>query len=726
MKGIFAVLIALMLSACASSGGIASESSVQDSKIANATNETVKFVVFSDLHIGLNETNNTYKMFHYNNLIVSDMVNEVNGMKDVGFVLIVGDLTKDSEPKNHKKVLDILSKLNKPYYITPGNHDVMKKGMPVGNWGAAELVKNYPMPWNKGSLSYSLDVAPGVHLVSLDSASNKSHFADWGGATSTEDLKWLDQDLAKNKGKTTILMTHHAINHHEGVNDPLYYNDNSSQIRQILSKYDAHLAITGHIHVTNIAKNGTLTDMSVPSTSTYPLSYTVWQVSGTQAKVHTVWYGNETTMNIAKQEFIAAKNNVTQAEGTPSDRDAIISLASLAADEIGAKANDSAKAVILMIGDGMGYSEITAARMEKAGMNLSVYNGTSLNLDHLDYNGYVSTYSSDSFITDSAPASTAMATGHKTNNGVISQDSTAITKKKDGKNLTTIAELAKKAGMSTGVVSTTRITHATPAAFYSHVNDRDNEAEIANQLVASGLDVALGGGLKFFVGKNQTTPTGGKSKRDDNRNLLNESIARGYTFVHNSTGFRAANASSTKMLLGLFDDDHMLYELQRVKAKDPEPSLANLTDKAIQILSKNPKGFFLMVEGGRIDHASHAMSYNDTIAETLAFDAAVKVALDYANSHNDTLVIVTADHETGGLSLGAKDPAKYQAGVNPIFASGLIEIPGSKNNYTTTVEATHTAVDVPIMASGPSSEKVSRGRLDNTQIFEIMREALGL
>ena len=516
MKGIFAVLMALVLSACISLGGIASESSVQDSKMANATNETVRFVVFSDLHIGLNETNNTYKMFHYNDLIVSDMVNEVNGMKDINFVLIAGDLTKDSEPKNHRRVLDILSKLNKPYYITPGNHDVMKKGLPAGNWGATELVKNYPMPWNKGSLSYSLDVAPGVHLVSLDSASSKSHFADWGGATSAEDLKWLDQDLAKNKGKTTILMTHHALNHHAGVNDPLYYNDNSSQIRQILSKYDVDLAITGHIHITNIAKNGTLTDMSVPSTSTYPLSYTVWQVSGNQAKVHTVWYGNETTMNIAKQEFIAAKNNVTQAEGTPSDRDATISLTGLAADGLashglasdglGAKADSSAKAVILMIGDGMGYSEITAARMEKAGMNLSVYNETSLNLDHLDYGGYVSTYSSDSFITDSAPAATAMATGHKTNNGVIGQDSTAVTKKKDGKNLTTIAELAKLAGMSTGVVSTTRITHATPAAFYSHVNDRDNETEIANQLVASGLRCGFGRRLEVLRRKEPDHP----------------------------------------------------------------------------------------------------------------------------------------------------------------------------------------------------------------------------
>lgn len=354
MKGIFAVLITLVLSACLSVGGIASESSLQDLKIAYSTNNTVKFAVLSDLHIGLNETNNTYKMFHYNEKIVSDIVNEVNGLKDVSFVLIVGDLTKDSEPKNHKRVLEIMSKLNKPYYITPGNHDVMKRGLPAENWDAEELVENYPLPWLNGSLSYSVDVAPGVHLVSLGSASNKSHFADWGGATSSEDLKWLDEDLAKNKGKTTILMTHHALNYHEGVSDPLYYNDNSSQIKQILSKYDVHLAITGHIHVTNIAKNGTLTDMSVPSTSTYPVSYTVWQVSRTQAKVHTVWYSNETTMNIAQREFIAAKNNVTQAEGTPSDRDAIISLTGLAVDEKVAEANDSAKAVILMIGDGMG------------------------------------------------------------------------------------------------------------------------------------------------------------------------------------------------------------------------------------------------------------------------------------------------------------------------------------------------------------------------------------
>lgn len=727
MKVLFAVLTALMLSACISVGGIASEPSAQNPIMANATNDTLKFVVFSDLHIGLNETNNTYKMFHYSDDIVSNMVNEVAKMKDVSFVLIVGDLTKDSEPKNHKRVLEILSKLNKPYYITPGNHDVRKKGLPAENWGAAELVKNYSMPWHNGSLSYSMDVAPGVHLVSLDSSSNESHFADWGGATSKEDLKWLDEDLAKNEGKTIILMTHHALNRHDEANDSLYYNDNSSQIKQILSKYDVHLAITGHIHITNIAANGMLTDMSVPSTSTYPLSYTVWQISRTQAKVHTVWYANRTTMNISKQESIAAKKNVTQAEGTPSDRDAVISLTGSATNATGTEANDSAKIVILMIGDGMGQAQITAARWEKAGGNLSVYRNTSLNMDRMDYEGYVTTDSANSFVTDSAAAITAIATGNKGVNDVLNQDSTAVWKKKDGKNLTTIAELAKKAGYATGAITTTRITHATPAGFYAHTNNRDDEATIAKQLLASEMDVAMGGGYKFFVAKNQTTPFGAKSKRTDNENLINMSKALGYTFVYNETALEAVNANSTKMLLGIFDDDHMLYERQRVnQTRTHEPSLAEMTEKAIEVLSKNPKGFLLMVEGGRIDHASHARDYANTTTDTLAFDEAVRVAQDYQKMNKNTLVIVTADHETSGLNLGAENVTDYPEGVAPFLGTGLLEIPGSKSNYTLASEAPHDGVDVPIMAMGPGAEKVTRGKMDNTQIFGLIKQALGI
>jgi len=388
---------------------------------------------------------------------------------------------------------------------------------------------------------------------------------------------------------------------------------------------------------------------------------------------------------------------------------------------------NTGKSVILLIGDGMGYAQLTAARIEKSGENLSVYGNTSLNMDHLEYDGYVATYSANSWVTDSAAAVTAMATGQKGNNDVLSQDATSVWKEKNGKNLTTIAEMAKNAGMSTGIVSTTRITHATPAGFYAHINDRDVEDEIANQLLDSEMDVVLGGGLKFFVAKNQTTLLGGSGKRADNKTLLGEFEARGYTLVYNDTALEAINANNTSKVLGLFNNDHMSYELQRINQTRPEPSLANMTAKALKILSRNPKGFFIMVEGGRIDHAAHARSYDNMTMDTLAFDEAVKVAMDFALANNNTLVMVTADHECGGAVLGAKDPDDYTAGMVPVFGSGLAEVHADRYNLTATgKEATHSAVDVPIMAMGPGADNITHGMIDNTEIFDISRSALGL
>lgn len=395
---------------------------------------------------------------------------------------------------------------------------------------------------------------------------------------------------------------------------------------------------------------------------------------------------------------------------------------------LGTASESSAKNVILLIGDGMGFPQLGAARVEKAGWNLSDYARTELNMDNMEQTGYVTTFSANSFVTDSAPAATAMATGNKTNNGVIGQDATAIQYKKDGKILTTILELAEKAGLSTGLITTTRITHATPAAFYAHVDNRDNESEIADQLLESDVDVVLGGGLSYFVGKNETDPVGGKSKRGDNRNLIDEFVAKEYVFVYNGTAFQGVDANETEKLLGLFDNSHMQYELERIASTEKDPSLANMTEKAIAILSKNPKGFFLMVEGGRIDHASHARSLNNTTMDTLAFDDAIRTALDFAGKSNDTLVIVTADHETGGLTLQPENLDSYEAGsLNPTFASGTTKTPGPRYDFITEMEeATHTAIDVPIMASGPGADKVSHGKMDNTEIFVLMSDALGL
>lgn len=390
--------------------------------------------------------------------------------------------------------------------------------------------------------------------------------------------------------------------------------------------------------------------------------------------------------------------------------------------------NHSAKNVILLIGDGMGFPQLTAARIDKANENLSEYAQIELFMDAMEQTGYVSVYSANAFVTDSAPASTAMATGNKTNNGVISQDATAIQGKKDGQNMTTILEMAERAGLSTGIITTTRITHATPAAFYAHVDNRDNESEIADQLRESNIEVILGGGLQYFVGKNITDPAGKEGKREDDRDLLEDFASRGYLNVYDGPAFDRVDAKKTDKLLGLFESSHMQYEVERSGSESPDPCLAQMTGKAISILSKNQNGFFLMVEGGRIDHAGHERNLSKNIADTLAFDDAVKQALDFAAQDNHTLVIVTADHECGGLVLQPENLETYEGGaVDPIFASGTTKTQGPRYDFITEMEeATHTAVDVPIMASGPGSEKVSQGRLDNTDIFDIIKEALGL
>jgi alkaline phosphatase len=346
-------------------------------------------------------------------------------------------------------------------------------------------------------------------------------------------------------------------------------------------------------------------------------------------------------------------------------------------------------------------------------------------MDGMEQTGMVKTSSANSLVTDSAPASSAMATGEKTNNGVISQNSAAIQGKRDGENLTTILEMAEESGLSTGLITTTRITHATPAAFYAHVDNRDNESEIADQLLASGVEVILGGGLQYFTGENDTDPLGNYGKRGDERDLLNEFESQGYALVYNGSSFQRVDSNTTERLLGLFDSSHMQYDLERLSGEERDPSLADMTSKTISILSRNPKGFFLMVEGGRIDHAGHERNISKNVADTLAFDEAVKVATDFASLNNDTLVIVTADHECGGLVLQPENLDVYEAGgINPLFASGTTKTQGPRYDFITEMEeATHTAVDVPIMASGPGAEKVSKGVIDNTRIFEIMKEA---
>lgn len=299
-----------------------------------------------------------------------------------------------------------------------------------------------------------------------------------------------------------------------------------------------------------------------------------------------------------------------------------------------------AKYVFYFIGDGMG----TGQRQISEEYNKRVLkNGDKLLINSFPVAGITTTYSADTLITDSAAAGTALATGHKTNNGYIAKDV-------DGKNLKTVLEAAQAKGMATGLVTTTRLTHATPAVFASHNINRDHENEIAEDYVKSGVDYFAGGGYRHFVGKDGEL----KSKRKDNRDLVKEFQNKGYmTFIgEKATGnFENWKPEAGEKVFAAFEPSHLPYSIDEASKK--VPSLKVMTEKGIELLSQDKDGFFMMVEAGRIDHASHAQDVKGAIYDTLALDEAVKTAYEFYKLHpKDTLIIVAADHETGGMGLG--------------------------------------------------------------------------
>lgn len=340
----------------------------------------------------------------------------------------------------------------------------------------------------------------------------------------------------------------------------------------------------------------------------------------------------------------------------------------------GAPRSSQPKNIILLVGDGMGISQVTLA-------HLAVGNtGGQLAMETMKYGGFVKPFSVGvdgrrNVVTDSAAASTAMATGHKTRNGMLGV-------LPDGKPVRSILLEAQRQGRSTGLVTTVTITHATPAGFAVNVSSRGSEADIAVQYLERKVDVLLGGGEAFFLPQNAEG-----SKRLDNRDLLAEARSAGYVVARTREELLSARGPR---LLGLFHLSHMACE-------PPEPSLAEMTRKALDVLSQNRKGFFVMVEGGQIDFAGHANNAAANLKHTLDFDAAVAVALDFARKRGDTLVIVTADHETGG-----------QVIVGPAANS-------TSDHSVLWASKDHTGTMVPILAEGPGAELFT-GFLDNTDI----------
>ena len=309
---------------------------------------------------------------------------------------------------------------------------------------------------------------------------------------------------------------------------------------------------------------------------------------------------------------------------------------------------------ILLIGDGMGPEVIELAKdyasvIEKRQLWIEkVISEGNLALVHTPPLGKL--------VTDSAAAATALATGQKTVNEAVS-----VTPQ--GKALPTILEMARNRLRSTGIVTTTRLTHATPACFAAHGVDRDSESNLAEQMLEAGVDVMMGGGMQYWIPGGEVPPetvrlsaaagAGAKSEREDNINLLGRAAEAGYKLVSNQN--ELLGAGKADRLLGLFAASHLPYALdRRLDDAANVPSLAEMTEKAIEILSKNKGGFFLMVEGGRIDHAAHNNDAAAMIADMIDFDAAVGVAYAFAKKDPRTVIFITADHATGAPCLSAR------------------------------------------------------------------------
>jgi alkaline phosphatase len=361
-----------------------------------------------------------------------------------------------------------------------------------------------------------------------------------------------------------------------------------------------------------------------------------------------------------------------------------------------ALAEGKAKNIIVMVPDGMGLSNVTATRIFKGGLD-----GPSLSWENLQHIGYQRTYSRNSTITDSAPAASAWSCGEKFNNGEICFHGEGFP------NPPSILELAQRRGKTTGLVATSTITHATPASFGAHVLSRNCENEIGRQYVeVTGVDVILGSGVSKFqpVAATKACPAGG--------DVIQVAQGKGYAVAYTKSELDAVVADGNHKLLGLFGNGGTVPEYLRTPATT-EPHLAEMATAALKVLEKNHRGFFLMVEGSQVDWANHADDYDYQLGEMLAFDDAVKVVRSWIAADEDrrenTLLIVVADHDTGGFAINGPQSALLVAGQK-------VEAGWTTGN--------HTGVDTLIWSEGPGSKALAKA-IDNTEIYGVMVKALG-
>ncbi|WP_084396376.1 alkaline phosphatase [Henriciella aquimarina] len=459
------------------------------------------------------------------------------------------------------------------------------------------------------------------------------------------------------------------------------------------------------------------------------------------------------------------------------------SAAASVAKRAGADYAPKAKNVILFVGDGMGVSTVTAGRIyagQQKGLDGESYR---LTMETLPYSAFSKTYSHDAQVADSASTATAMMSGVKTRSRTLGlRQGVAYSNcaSAEGQGTDSIFELAEAAGLSTGIVSTARITHATPAATYSEAANRDWEddtevqdsgcTDIARQLVdwgnGDGFEVILGGGRESFLPASVADPETGEpaGRRADGENLIDAWLAEPgeRTYIYDQAGFDATDFASDQKIMGLFQPSHMQYSLDRGEDIAGEPSLAEMTKAAITRLSRSDEGYVLLVEGGRVDHGHHATNAARALGDTAALDEAVAAALDMTDA-DETLVIVTADHShtmtiagyssrnndilgkaaygPGGL-VRADDGKPYttlgyangntgcKPGAETCVREDITDVDTTDKDYHQQAlifqgSETHAGEDVPVFASGPGSELV-RGVIEQNEIFHVMGRASGL
>lgn len=444
-----------------------------------------------------------------------------------------------------------------------------------------------------------------------------------------------------------------------------------------------------------------------------------------------------------------------------------------------------AKNVILFIGDGMGVSTITAGRIyagQKQGIDGESY---QLAMETFPNVALSKTYAHDGQVSDSAATAVAMVSGVKTDVATLGLDKDVVNKNcasAAGNEVQTIFELAEDAGLATGIVSTARITHATPASTYAKSASRDWEtdrdmgsqagmgcADIASQLIdwsaGDGFEVAMGGGRRNFLNNEQADPemADWTGRRTDGRDLTAEWAAKSdkHTVIYDQAGFDAVDFGSAVKVLGLFEPSHMQYELDRSGDVGGEPSLSELTVAAIKRVSQDEDGYVLMIEGGRIDHGHHAGNAKRALEDTYAFDQAIKAALGEVDL-SETLIVVTADHShtltiAGYPARGNPILGKAAAGIGTFmkgtdglpyttlgYANGpggvcsaegcerqdLTDVDTEANDYIQQARVpsgseTHGGEDVAIMSTGAGSERVG-GVMEQNEIFFVMAQSLGL